>query len=154
MCKSTTAMQNNVTLTFETTENQIIGYIEDCQCSNAGLVRDIPWHHHFETHWETVSSTSSGQAYWRLLSLGQNSQIMKLIPKNNLMWWSTVHWDLMPYSLHTNVAWYFRTVAFISLHIKLRSSCNYPLTKYLLTHVFIWWKNFLYIALKQINNLL
>jgi len=42
MCKSTTAMQNNVTLTFETTENQIIGYIEDCQCSNAGLVRDIP----------------------------------------------------------------------------------------------------------------
>jgi len=45
-------MQNNVTLTFEITENQINGYIEDCQCFNAGLVRDTPRHHHFETHTE------------------------------------------------------------------------------------------------------
>ena len=47
-----TAMQNNVTLTFEITENQNNGYTEDCQCSNTGLVRDIPRHHHFETHTE------------------------------------------------------------------------------------------------------
>jgi len=92
MCNSMTAMKNNVMLTFEITENQINGYIEECQCSNAGLVRDIPQHNHFETHTEkTVSSISSGQAYWWVMSLGQSSKIMKLITKHNLMWCSTVY---------------------------------------------------------------